>query len=141
MAMLDTSVLGSYYCPETLSPAVNAALLTISNPHISILGEVEFTSLLSFKVRCGHMAAAEAARIRQLFFQHRAQHLYRIVTVSQREFSLAARWLGRFNTSLRTLDALQLATASSVRQTLWTTDKILATSAKMLGVPCKLISL
>ena len=140
MPYLDTSVLGSFYCPETLSAAVNVALRSASIPSISWLSKVEFVSLLSFKVRARHIVAADADRIRRQFQDHRSQRLFRILPLADHHFAQAALWLSRFNTSLRTLDALHLAIASANRQPLWTTDKLLAASARVLGVSCKLIT-
>ena len=48
-AYIDTSVLGAYYCPESLSAAAEAALRQTKIPVISLFSEVEFCSLLSRK--------------------------------------------------------------------------------------------
>jgi uncharacterized protein len=138
MAYLDTSVLGSYYCLETLSAAIKHALTSVSDPVISALSEVEFTSLLSLKVRIGDLDHAAADQTRRLFRKHKSQQLFRVADLTDRELVTATSWLARFNTSLRALDALHLAIASSDRQPIWTTDKPLATTARALGIPCQL---
>jgi hypothetical protein len=48
---IDTSVLGAYYCPEPLSMNAETASRRIKIPVISVLSEVEFTSLISRKRR------------------------------------------------------------------------------------------
>lgn len=139
MAYLDTSVLGSYYCPEPLSTEVNAALVRVRGPVISSLVEVEFSSLLSLKVRVGAMNRAAAFRVLPQFKVHVSDGLYAFVDVGEREYELARDWLGRFDTPLRTMDALHLAAAFAHQQELLTTDKALSKSAKQLGVKCRLI--
>lgn len=141
MAYLDTSILGSFYCLETLSPAVNQALASLSVALISPLVEVEFISLLSMKVRTGDLDRSAAQQTRQQYLKHKSHRLFRLVSVGENEYQSAARLLAQFNSSLHALDALHLATASANRQPIWTTDKLMATSAKSLGIPCKLITL
>jgi uncharacterized protein len=141
MAYLDTSILGSYYCQETLSAAVSRELPSLSLAIISPLVEVEFTSLLSLKCRTGDLGRAAADQTRRRFQKHKAQQLYRLVPLGDREFATAARFLANFNTSLRTLDALHLAVAATHKQELWTTDKLLAASARAFGIRCKHITL
>jgi len=41
-AYIDTSILGAYYCPESLSSAAETVLRGIGTPVISVLSEVEF---------------------------------------------------------------------------------------------------
>jgi predicted nucleic acid-binding protein len=91
------------------------------------------------KVRTGDLERASAERARKMFLRHRAELLYKMTEIGPAEYAVTRRWLGRFNTSLRTLDALHLAAASASRQQLWTTDKSLANSARALSISCKLI--
>ena len=47
--IVDTSVLGAYYCPEPLSEKAEDTLRKIPGPVISSLSDVEFCSLISRK--------------------------------------------------------------------------------------------
>ena len=66
-AYIDTSVLGAYYCPESLSAAAEDALRRIEAPVISILSEVEFCSLISKKRRLKELNQRQATEILDLF--------------------------------------------------------------------------
>jgi len=138
---LDTSVLGSYYCPESLSSAVDRVLTSLPEAFISPLVEVEFCSLLALKVRTKALDRAAAGAALSQFKVHRADGLYQIVEIGAREYELAGDWLSGFTTNLRTLDALHLAAAFANSQTLLTTDKTLSDAAKRLRVPYHLIHL
>ena len=141
MAYLDTSVIGSYYCPETLSCAVGQALATLDEATISFLVELEFCSLLSLKVRTRELPKPLAQKALAQFRQHVSDGYYEVMEITSREYDVARTWLAGFQTPLRTLDALHLACAYVHGTTLWTTDKSLAKAAQILGVNCKLITL
>jgi predicted nucleic acid-binding protein len=114
-------------------------VLAASDAVISPLVEVEFCSLLSLKVRTAALNRAAAIAVLAQFRIHVADGLYRFVDSGPAEFELARGWLSRFDTPLRTLDALHLAMAFAHRQELITTDKILGRAAKKIGVPCRLV--
>jgi predicted nucleic acid-binding protein len=78
----------------------------------------------------------DARRILAAFEAHCAAGAYRFVTIGDREYALAGRWLGAFKTPLRTLDALHLAAAHAHGLPLVTVDRALARSAQTLGVTC-----
>ncbi len=139
MAYLDTSVLGSYYCPESLSAPVSKALLSLGRALISPLVVLEFTSLVSLKVRTGELSPTDGGLILKRFQHHLNGNLYQMAEIGQREFSTARRWIARLDTNLRTLDALHLAVAVASHEKMWTTDRPLAKSAGLLRVPCMLI--
>jgi len=63
------------------------------------------------------------------------------VDIGPRECDTARTWMARFDTSLRTVDALHLACAFAHGQAIWTSDKPLAQAAQVLGVDHKLITL
>ena len=140
MAYLDTSILGSYYCPETLSEVVNRALTALDDARISVLVEVELCSLVALKVRTGEMARPTARKVLAQFREHLSGGYYEILDIGPREYDIALAWLSGFNTPLRTLDALHLACAFVHGQAIWTSDKLLAQAAGILGVDCKLIA-
>jgi uncharacterized protein len=139
MAYLDTSVLGSYFCPESLSSVVGRQLESLADPVISPLVEVEFYSLLARKARAKELDRESAGAILGEFMVQIAGDYYGFVEIGSREYRLAGDWLRGFNTGLRTVDALHLAAAFANRQTLFTTDKALAAAARSLRVPCELI--
>jgi predicted nucleic acid-binding protein len=139
MPYLDTSILGSYYCPESLSAMVNRAMVSIDEAVISPLVDLEFHSLLAMKVRSRNLERQAANSALAQFHLHLIEQFYQFVDIGSVEFELARGWLGKFTTSLRTLDALHLAAAKSNDLDLFTTDKILAASASHFGVSCQLL--
>ncbi len=141
MAYLDTSVLGSFYCRETLSENVNVALRTLDRAAITEFVQVELASLLSLKVRNGAMFLSTARDAWQSFRRHRLGALYTMLPMRPEIYAIATRWIVQFNTPLRAADATHLAAAYFHSQPLWTTDKLLASSAALLHVPCRLITL
>lgn len=140
MAYIDTSLLVAYYCPEALSSKAERYIRRSADaPTISPLVEVEFRSALAIKVRMGELDAMSAHRVLALFQAHRTDGGYRIIPVTDHEFTVASEWLGAFSLPLRTLDALHLAAASAHGLTVLTADKGLARSAKQLRLPCRLV--
>ncbi|MFO7957153.1 MAG: type II toxin-antitoxin system VapC family toxin [Candidatus Brocadiia bacterium] len=140
MAYIDTSVLVAYYCPEPLSALAQEAIERAETPTVNPLIEVEFCSALAIKVRTGELEAESAERVLGRFRQHLEEDCYRIIPIETREYLLAADWLSRFSTPLRTVDALHLASAFTVGLRLLTADRALARSAEHFGVECDLVS-
>ncbi len=140
MPYLDTSVLGSYYCPEALSEVVGRELASLPDAAISPLVEVELCSLVALKLRTRAMTRPAGQKVLAQFREHLSDGYYEVLDISSREFDLARTWLSGFHTPLRTLDALHLACAFVHGETIWTTDKVLAQAATTLGVGCKLIA-
>ena len=136
---MDTSVLAAYYFPERSSPTVDATLRRLAPPTISPLVEVELHSAISQKLRARQIDSATAARVVVQFRSHVAEGLYDRVSIGAREYALASEWIARFDVSLRTLDALHLATASTNDLRLLTADHVLAKAARRFDVACKLI--
>jgi len=139
MAYIDTCVLGSFYCPESMSAAVNRRIVGLTDTAISKLVEVEFYSLLAQKVRTKEMTRFDGMATLGKFRANVADGMYQFVDIGPREHEIASIWLCSFNTSLRALDALHLASASTHEQMLLTTDKVLAQAAMHLGVQYELI--
>ena len=84
------------------------------------------------KVREGSIETADAARILAEFRGHVAQRAYDVRQLTSCEYALAA--------PLRMLDALHLAVASEVGESLVTADVRMAAAAKALRIRCRLIS-
>ena len=133
-AYIDTSVLVAYYCPEPLSEKVEAFITAQRQLAISALTEIEMFSALSRKVREKAMDRFDAGRVTAKFISHLDGHYFTYLPVEAHHFRLARDWIGMFKLSLRTLDALHLAIASSEGLSIVTTDKSLLKSAKGLGL-------
>jgi predicted nucleic acid-binding protein len=139
MAYIDTSVLVAYYCPEKHSRTAQRLISGDDSPAISALTDVEFCSALAIKVRTGECARDQAHRVLSLFRMHCADHDYEVLPVGSREYAAASNWITDFATSLKTVDALHLATAFANDLQLVTADKALAESAAHYGVKYKLV--
>ena len=131
---LDTSVLVAYYCPEPLNEKVEAFITAQMGPKISALTEVEMYSALSKKVREKLMDRKDASRVIAQLISHVDNQYFTYLPVEALHFRLARDWIGVFKFSLRTLDALHLAIASSEGLSIATTDESLVKSAKGLGL-------
>jgi uncharacterized protein len=129
-AYIDTSVLGAYYCPESLSVVAENALRQTKTPVISNLSEVEFCSLISRKRRLKELGEVQAKAILDLFANHVAEGFYRRMSLSNEHFIKARQLLESLDSSLRSLDALHLAAAMAETITMMTADRDLAKAAK-----------
>jgi len=140
MYYIDTSVLVAYYCPEALSEQVQDFLSEQVKPAISTLTEVELFSAIARKVRMGDLDQADGNRIVSKFLSHMDCNLFSIIPVESHHWRVARGWIGLFNTSLRTLDALHLAIASVGDFVLVTSDQRLFQAADTLGVKVRVIN-
>ncbi len=138
-AYIDTSLLVAYYCPEMLSDAAARVIGEVAFACINPLVEVEFCSALGIKARTGKLTVTPAERILSRFRLHLGEGRYRVVPLELRQYALAAEWIGRFSTPLRSADALHLASAFTCELRLLTADQGLARSAEHFGVDCELI--
>jgi predicted nucleic acid-binding protein len=129
-AYIDTSILGAYYCPEPLSAAAESALRAIRGPVVSLLSEVEFSSLISRKRRLKEINDRQAKEIIDLFSTHVAEGSYRRISVTTAHFLKARQLLSAARIPLHTLDALHLALAITEKLPLMTADRDLARAAK-----------
>lgn len=139
MFYIDTSVIVAYYYPEPLSEKAEAFLMTHIRPAISTLTEVEMFSVLSRKIREGGLSRKDAGRIIAKFLSHVDGHFYTHLFVESHHYRLARDWIGLFNTNLKTLDALHLATAHVEGLTFVTGDQELAESARFLALDVVLL--
>ena len=124
----------AYYCPEPSSEKIEAFITAQRQVAISALTEIEMFSALSRKVREKAMDRHDAGRITAKFISHLDGHYFTYIPVEAHHFRLARDWIGMFKLSLRTLDALHLAIASSEGFSIVTADKGLSKSAKGLGL-------
>lgn len=139
MIYLDTSVIAPFYWIEALSDTVEELLRTEIKPGLSQLVEVELFSALSRRVRMREISQEEARAIVNCFSYHLDNNFYLRIPIEPLNYQLARDWIGRFNTSLRTLDALHLACASSNNLRLVTADDALASSAEVLEIEVQLL--
>ncbi len=139
MYYVDTSVIVAYYCPEPLSEKVELFLTTNAQPAISYLTELELFSAVSRKIREGGMAQGDGSKVTAKFLSHLDDFFYNVLPVEFHHYKLARDWIGQFQTSLRSLDAIHLAIASQEGATIVTTDKGLAKSAELLAVDAILL--
>lgn len=134
MYYIDTSVLVAYYCPEPLSEKVEAYMVSHDQPTISNLTEVELCSAISRKFREGGMNKNDAGHIIRKFHYHLDEGFYIKLPVESHHYRLAREWIRQFNATLRTLDALHLAAASSKGLTVVTADESFSKSAEILSI-------
>ncbi len=131
---VDTSVLVSYYCPEPLSEAAETFLTTKHPLAISLLGEVEFFSAISRKARQRELAGNSARRILGKFLSHVNGGFYKSLRIEPLHFNAARGFLGKFDSNLKTLDALHLAIVLQEELTMVTADRNLFGATKDLGL-------
>ncbi|MGK7893569.1 MAG: type II toxin-antitoxin system VapC family toxin [Xenococcus sp. (in: cyanobacteria)] len=141
MIYLDTSVIAPFYWSEALSDKVEELLRSETARGLSQLVEVELFSALSRRVRMRQISQAEASAITHRFQTHLNRDFYLRIPIESVHYQLARDWISRFNTSLRTLDALHLACASHNNICLVTADEALAASAEVLEIEVQLLKL
>jgi predicted nucleic acid-binding protein len=117
-----------------MSEKVQAFLDEQIKPAISFLTEVELFSAIARKVRMGDLSRRDGGRIVSRFLSHLDSDLFTVTPVAPHHWHLARDWIGLFNTSLRTFDALHLAIASAEEYELVTCDQQLIQAADTLGV-------
>ncbi|WP_196523595.1 type II toxin-antitoxin system VapC family toxin [Nostoc commune] len=106
---------------------------------MSQLVEVELVSALSRRVRMREISEQDATAIVGRFQADFDSGFYTQIAVETVHYNLAHQWISRFDTPLRTLDALHLAIAFQNNIRLVTADEALATSTEVLGVEVLLL--
>jgi predicted nucleic acid-binding protein len=132
-AYIDTSVLGAYYCQESLSTTAQQLLQDCVSPAVSTLAEVEFIALVTRKRREKELSEATARDVLGIFARHLDEGFYRRIALATDHASHARELLDKRNLRLRTLDALHLAMASLEGLPLMTSDLQLAREADKAG--------
>jgi predicted nucleic acid-binding protein len=110
----DTSAVVKHYRPEVGTAKVDGLLALAGSRHfISALTIVEVHSVLARLVRTGHLPLADCQAIQARFLADVASGLWQTVQVTAADFPQAQQLLMRhaLTSSLRTLDAIQLAVA------------------------------
>lgn len=138
-AYVDTSVLGAYYCPESLSTAAERVVRRVRGPVISTLTEVEFFSLIAKKQRLKEITVVKARQVLDLFAAHLAEGYFRCVALTTDHYVKARGLLATFDVTLHTLDALHLSLAIAEKLPIVTADVALAKAAKKHRVKATLV--
>jgi predicted nucleic acid-binding protein len=125
--------------PEPLSERVERLLTRARQPAISSLVGLELASVLARKVRTRELPRAAARAALAQFREHEQAALFQVLPVDGAHYARARRWIERFRTPLRTLDALHLAAAASAGCRMLTADVQLARAAQRLGVRRRLV--
>jgi predicted nucleic acid-binding protein len=107
LTFLDTSLLAELYLEGPGRDAVRRTLAVDGRKLVSDLARVEFHSAVVRRRRAGDLREAEARELLALFASK--WRLYGVVTVSDSVLERASGVIDR--TGLRTLDAIQLASA------------------------------
>jgi len=137
---LDTSALLPFYRNEGSSYLIQKFLMDIDPPAlISNLTRVEFASAIARWVRMNELTEAEAGLIENTFKNDIKSGLFIGHPISTKQINQAEKWISTRKTSLRTLDALHLASSWSSEAEMITCDTILHQSAKLLGISSRLV--
>jgi uncharacterized protein len=131
---LDASYLVSLLTREPSSD--RAAAFAAQNPDPPIasdLAAAEFASAVSRRVRM-HELTRRQGRFALATFDHWAADRVQWVEVSPADIAVATSALRRLDLSLRTADAIHIATAQRLDATLVTFDQRMAASARTLGI-------
>jgi predicted nucleic acid-binding protein len=133
----DTSFLAPLIIPEATSGKVAAFVrrLPAEEFAVSHWTRVEFSSLVAREVRMGGLDVQAATRA-DARFEAMVEESFSVLLPNADDFGLAKRYLGRFETGLRTGDALHLAVASNHRASvIYSLDKTLLNAGKILDLP------
>ena len=140
MLYFDTSFLVPLILPEATSDQIAAFVrrLPAEEFAVSHWTRVEFSSLIGREVRMGSLDAQAAARA-DARLEAMVDESFSILLPTADDFSLAKRYLGRFETGLRAGDALHLAVANNHRAAvIYSLDETLLKAGKILDLPLSL---
>jgi predicted nucleic acid-binding protein len=138
---LDTSALLPYYREEKTSLSIQNFLSSLRVPvGISDLTGLEFTSAISRWIRMNEITEALASLVENAFAEDTRSGLFRRLSITTKHYRQAQKWISSRKTAIRTLDALHLACCFGAGMKIVTCDEVLATSADVLGVPCRFVA-
>lgn len=115
----DTSAINKHYHAEVGTSEVNSLLSSLGDKHIiSRLTIVEFSSAFAKKVRTGTISKVDFDKATQKLRFDLKHKKYSVTRMLVEQFQLADRLIRKLGASanLRTLDAVQLATALHFHQ-------------------------
>jgi hypothetical protein len=134
MLFVDTSVVVAFYVPEAGSSRAQKLFAGDEPLAICAISQVEFASAIAKLHRMKAISKTDAQRVLEQFADHVRQRMYGFCPLTQEVYEQARTWIASLETSLRTLDAIQLAAAHLRGLPIVTADKALARSAGKLGV-------
>lgn len=136
---LDTSVLVAAFTTEAATPRVQQWFRAQPGDlAISDWVAAEFSSALAIKLRSGAISLEVRNEALSTFHQF-ALRSFSNFPVASEHFELAARFVDRYELSLRASDALHLAVAFDNGATLCTLDKKMASAGAALAVLTSLL--
>jgi len=106
---------------------------------ISELTEVELFSVTSRRLRTEEASREAADTVGASFRADTAANVFHIIPLISFHYRYARGLIARFDTPLRTLDALHLSVVASEGLELLTLDSALVRSAKQLRMKCRSI--
>jgi predicted nucleic acid-binding protein len=136
MLYFDTSFLVPLVLPEATSDKISVFISGLDTEKLTISHwtRVEFSSLIAREVRIGGLDAQAAVRA-DAQFELMVDHSFTVLLPNADDFSLAKRYLGKFETGLRAGDALHLAIASTHHAgTIYSLDRTLLKAGNTLGL-------
>jgi predicted nucleic acid-binding protein len=137
MLYFDTSFLVPLILPEATSHIIGAFVRELSAEQFTVShwARVEFSSLIAREIRMGGLDAQAAAQA-DTRFEAMLDDSFVILLPNADDFTLAKRFLGKFETGLRAGDALHLAIAANHRASkIYSLDKTLLKAGNSLGLP------
>ena len=129
---IDACILASYYCPELISDDAEKLLLSVRQPVISLLTEIELFAVVSKKIRKKELTKRNAQQIIENYNTHIKEGFYHKISVKTEHYLDSRNILSSLNCSLHTLDTLHLAITISEKIPLITADKKFAKVAKKM---------
>ena len=143
MIYLDTSVLVPLLVHERESSVVRSRLAGVAPGELAISEwtQTEFVSALGIKVRM-HALEWQTAQDVLRAFQKMAEESLTVLNPEAGDFSLASRYLERFDAGLHAGDALHLAIASNHgARKLYSLDRALVKCAQRLRLAMQVLAL
>jgi predicted nucleic acid-binding protein len=133
----DTSLIVPYLLPEATSNDGRQFLSSLPSTSLAVSHwtRLEFSSFLAREVRMGGLSQ-EAAQRADAQFETVVGESFIVLTPSRADFDLARHYLQRYESGLRSGDALHLAIgANNGAKTFYSLDRGLLRAAEYLGLP------
>jgi predicted nucleic acid-binding protein len=140
MHYFDTSFLVPFFVDESTSGQVEQVLQRqpAGEAAISQWTRVEFSSAVARHVRRGYMDAEAAIQV-ETSFDSLVAESFATIFPTLADFDLARQFVRRYQTGLRSGDALHLAIASNHgARMIYTFDRGLLKAGRLLGLPVKI---
>jgi uncharacterized protein len=136
----DTSFVAPLILPESTSAKIAELVrrLPVVELAVSYWTKIEFSSLLARKVRTRELTV-EAAERADARFEIMAGDAFAVFLPDANDFGLAKQYLGKFETGLRSGDALHLAIAANRHaRAIYSLDRKLMAAGKILDLPVRM---